>query len=102
MNSPLENQYNNVKINKIFNKKKGTRSREISLNNTNQTDKSEHYETNKKETNNIFNLNNMMSTRNKLAANLKTNPPIIQKVVIDFNKRVKNLSIDGGNLKQEK
>lgn len=83
---------------KIFNNKKDTKSREISLNHTNRTDKSDNYDNSKKESNNTS--NNMMNL-NTIVTNLKSNPPIIQKVVIDFNKRLKNLSIDS-NSKIEK
>jgi hypothetical protein len=90
-----------MKITKIFNKKKESRSREFSLNNTDQTNKSEHYDTTT-EFNKISNPNRNLSTNNKIVSNFKSNPQTIQKIVINFDKRLKNISIDGSNFKREK
>ena len=78
----------------IFQKRKDTRSREISLNNTNRTNRSDNLDNNKKESNNTSKNDHSQTNIKTIVSNLKSNLPIIQKVVIDFNKRMKNLSID--------
>lgn len=89
-----------MKMNKILNKKRETRSGEFILNNTDQMNKSDRHNAINKDYNKISKDRNT-STNNKIVSNFKSNPPTIQKIVIDFKKRVKNISIDGSDFKRK-